>query len=151
MALRTGAPMPELIGATTWRNGEMGKGALAGSPVLIHFWSLSCSVCKDNLPRLTEWKAKYGPHGLKVVAVHMPREEEETDLSKVVAALEQFGITEPCAIDNKHTLTQAFGNHQAWVPYYFLFDSDGSLKSRGAGQAAADVLQDVLERRFSKV
>jgi thiol-disulfide isomerase/thioredoxin len=148
MPLRTGSPLPELSGATEWRNGDVSRESLLGSPVLIHFWSLSCYICKGNLPRLKEWKEIYGPQGLKVIAVHMPREENETELAKVEAALEQFSITEPCAIDNEHKLTEAFGNDQAWVPYYFLFDADGNLKSRGAGQAAADVLAGALARLF---
>jgi thiol-disulfide isomerase/thioredoxin len=148
MPLRTGTPLPELTGATDWRNGEASKESLAGSPVLIHFWSLSCYICKNNLPRLAEWKAKYAPQGLQLVAVHMPREEDETDLAKVEAALALYQITEPCAIDNEHALANAFGNDQAWVPYYFLFDADGNLKSRGAGQAAADVVGGALERLY---
>ena len=148
MPLRTGSPLPEFSGATEWRNGTVSRESLLGSPTLIHFWSLSCYICKNNLPRLREWKEKYGPQGLKVIAVHMPREEDETDTTKVEAALELFSITEPCAIDNEHALTQAFGNDQAWVPYYFLFDAEGNLKSRGAGQAAADVLAGALARLF---
>lgn len=148
MPLRTGSPLPELTGATEWRNGEVSRESLLGSPVLIHFWSLSCYICKNNLPRLNEWKVAYAPQGLKVIAVHMPREEDETELAKVEAALEQFSITEPCAIDNEHKLTEAFGNDQAWVPYYFLFDAEGNLKSRGAGQAAADILGGALARLF---
>ena len=148
MPLRTGSPMPELTGATDWRNGRVSRESLLISPTLVHFWSLSCSICKNNLPRLQEWKESYSPKGLKVVAIHMPREEDETDITRVETALQLFSILEPCAIDNEHKLADAFGNDQAWVPYYFLFDGEGNLKSRGAGQAAADLLGDALARLF---
>lgn len=148
MPLRTGSPLPELTGATEWQGGEVSRESLLGSPTLIHFWSLSCYICKNNLPRLKEWKEKYAPQGLKVIAVHMPREENETELAKVEEARQLFQIVEPCAIDNQHALAEAFGNDQAWVPYYFLFDAEGNLKSRGAGQAAADVVGGALARLF---
>jgi thiol-disulfide isomerase/thioredoxin len=148
MPLRVGTEMPDLGGATEWLNGSVSRDTLLGSPTLIHFWSLSCYICKNNLPRLQEWKARYEPLGLKVIAVHMPREEAETDVEKVRDAIAQFGITEPCAVDNEHALATAYGNDQAWVPYYFLFDADGRMKSRGAGQAAADTLDGALKRLF---
>ncbi|MGC4045569.1 MAG: redoxin domain-containing protein [Armatimonas sp.] len=146
MPLRSGSDMPSLAGATEWIGEPQSREALLGSPTFIHFWSISCYICKDNLPRLKGWIDEYAPQGVKFVAVHMPREEVETDIEKVKAAIAEFGIPGPCAVDNQHTLTQAFGNDQAWVPYYFLFDAEGKLKSRGAGNAAADTLEGALKR-----
>lgn len=41
--------MPELVGATTWLNGEVTKAELVGKkPTLIHFWSVSCHLCKEQ-------------------------------------------------------------------------------------------------------
>jgi thiol-disulfide isomerase/thioredoxin len=138
--------MPELTGATEWIGEPTSREALLGSPTFIHFWSVSCYICKDNLPRLQGWIDEYAPKGVTFVAVHMPREENETDVEKVKAAMVALGIPGPCAIDNEHALSEAFGNDQAWVPYYFLFDAEGKLKSRGAGQAAADTLEGALKR-----
>lgn len=139
--------MPSLSGATEWIAGEpQTREALIGSPVFIHFWSVSCYICKGNLDRLKGWIAEYEPKGVKFIAVHMPREEAKTDVEKVKAAMAEFGIPGPCAIDNEHAMSNDFGNDQAWVPYYFLFDAEGKLKSRGAGQAAADTLEGALQR-----
>lgn len=149
MALRTGADIPSLAAATDWIGGAVETTSLVGSPTLIHFWSVSCHVCKTNLPRVQEWKEKYGPQGLKFVAVHMPRELVETNLDLVEEAVETYSLTEPCAVDNDHALAEAFGNTETWVPYYFLFDADGKLKGRGAGYAAADTLGSTLTRYFA--
>ena len=102
MALRIGNEMPPLEGATEWFNGSL-EGTLdetAGKVTLIHFWSLSCGMCKDNLPRIAEWREEKRNSGLRVVAVHMPRNPADTDLDAVREALAKYQITEPCAIDN---------------------------------------------------
>src|SRR5207302_8915865 len=50
MPMRIGASMPSLEGATEWLSSsaqEVLKDT-EGRTVLIHFWSLSCGMCKDN-------------------------------------------------------------------------------------------------------
>jgi thiol-disulfide isomerase/thioredoxin len=49
---------------------------------LVHFWAVSCGICKDKMPQLNEIKKKYGPMGLQTVAVHMPRYEADTDWTR---------------------------------------------------------------------
>ncbi|MEH7470056.1 TlpA family protein disulfide reductase, partial [Priestia megaterium] len=40
--------MPELTGATSWINDEVTKEDLVGDKAtLIHFWSVSCHLCKE--------------------------------------------------------------------------------------------------------
>lgn len=147
MPLRIGADMPELTGATDWLNGAaVRREELIGAPTLVHVWSVSCYCCKKNLPTLREWKREYGPLGLKVVAVHMPRAEDETDVAKVCAAAEEFGITEPCAVDNEHAVKDAFLNEHGFVPAYYLFDAEGKLRSRTAGDAGLRMLEGALKR-----
>src|SRR6266849_1189358 len=104
MAIRIGTEMPSLEGATEWVNGtaEAALAAAKGHPTLVHFWSLSCGMCKDNLPRVREWRDKYRDGGLRVLAVHMPRYPADIDAVAVHAAIAEQDITEPCAIDNEH-------------------------------------------------
>ena len=47
MPLRTGSTLPALGGAAAWINGEPAAEELAGKPVLVHFWSVSCHICHD--------------------------------------------------------------------------------------------------------
>jgi hypothetical protein len=39
-------------------------------------------------------------------------------------------------------------NEQGWVPVYYLFDADGKLKSRAAGEFGIGVLTTALEKMF---
>ncbi len=51
-------------------------------------------------------------------------------------------------VDNRHKLKDAFLNEQGWVPVYYLFDAEGRLKSRGAGEYGIGVVAQALEKMF---
>ena len=136
--------MPELTGATEWINGEVNTADLKGHPTLVHFWAKSCHICHENMPTVQQWRKEYADKGLKVVAIHMPRQEEDTDLEAVRADIAAMGIEEPCAIDNQHTIGETFQS-QYW-PAYFLFDRNGEMRSRAAGDAGTKMLETALQR-----
>lgn len=148
MPMRIGTPMPLLDGATSWFGGtEAHAEAMArGKPTIIHFWSLSCGICKENLPRIAEWREAGKAQSLSVIAVHMPRYESDTDVEAVREAVATYGITEPCAVDNEHKLRDAFQNDQGYVPAYYLFDAEGKLRSFAAGERGLDLLKASLDR-----
>ena len=141
MPLRTGSEMPSLDGVSTWINGGAPKAEdLAGKPVLVHFWSLSCYICHDVAGTVSGWRDTYGPQGLAVVAIHQPRGPEELDAAKVTAdAHGPMGITQPNAIDSEHTIVQRFENQ--FVPAYYLFDKEHKLVHRQAGDRGFDRLE----------
>ena len=150
MAMRIGDAMPSLDGATTWFNGSLEDATkdINGKPVLVHFWAVSCGICKDKMPQLNEIKKKYGDLGLETIAVHMPRYEADTDLDTVDQAMRDNNIAEQTAVDSLHKLKDAFQNEQGWVPVYYLFDAEGKLKTRAAGEFGISVLQGALDKMF---
>jgi len=148
MGMRIGTEIPRLDGATEWFGGTQAHAeeALKGQPTLIHFWSVSCGVCKDNMPRVAEWRDSLKERGLRVIAVHMPRYEADTNVEQVRDAIATNSITEPCAVDNEHKLKDAFQNDQGYVPAYYLFDGEGKLRSFAAGERGLDLLKSNLDR-----
>ena len=148
MPMRIGTEMPSLEGATEWFNatGAAAEAEAEGHPTLVHFWSLSCGTCKENLPRVAEWREGRAGDGLRVVAVHMPRYEADTDVEAVREAVATYGITEPCAVDNGHRLRDAFQNEQGYVPAYYLFDAEGRLRGFAAGEFGVKVITPALDR-----
>jgi thiol-disulfide isomerase/thioredoxin len=140
--------MPRLAGATQWFGGPEAhaEAEASGHPTLVHFWSLSCGVCKENMPRIAAWRDELKERGLRVIAVHMPRYESDTDVESVREAIATNAITEPCAIDNEHKLKDAFQNDQGYVPAYYLFDGEGRLRSFAAGERGLDLLKSTLDR-----
>lgn len=138
-------PMPELEGATAWLDGEVTKSELVGEkPTLIHFWSISCHLCKEAMPKVNEFRDEYSDK-LNVVAVHMPRSEDDLDLEKIKAVAEEHGITQPIFVDSEHKLTEAFENQ--YVPAYYVFDKDGNLRHFQAGGSG----MKMLEKRVNRV
>ncbi|MFN2532350.1 MAG: TlpA disulfide reductase family protein [Pyrinomonadaceae bacterium] len=148
MAMKIGTQMPRLEGATEWFGGTQAhaEAEVAGHPTLIHFWAASCGICKDNLQRVAQWRDEKKESGLRVVAIHMPRYESDTDTEAVRELIARFGLTEPVAIDNEHKLREAFQNDQGFVPAYYLFDSEGRLKNFAAGERGVDMLKSAIER-----
>ena len=148
MPMRIGTQMPSLDGATEWFGATQAhaEAESAGHPTLVHFWSVSCGICKDNMPRVSEWRDEKATEGLRVIAVHMPRYEADTDTEAVREAIAIYKITEPCAVDNRHTLREAFQNDQGYVPAYYLFDAEGKLRGFAAGERGLNMIAPVIER-----
>ncbi len=144
MPLRSGSPLPELAGAECWINGETSRDELLGSPVLIHFFAKSCPICHDNMPTVEGWRETYASKGLKVIGIHMPREEADTDVGAVTADIEAMNMTEPIAIDNQHVIGDRFEN-KLW-PAYYLFDETGAMRGRAAGYAGLKMIEGPLHR-----
>jgi thiol-disulfide isomerase/thioredoxin len=140
--------MPSLDGATEWFGATQAHAEVESRnrPTLVHFWSVSCGICKENMPRVGEWRDARHDEGLRVIAVHMPRYEADTDVEAVREAISKYNITEPCAVDNEHKLRDAFQNEQGYVPAYYLFDAEGKLKCFAAGERGLNMLTSALER-----
>jgi thiol-disulfide isomerase/thioredoxin len=148
MGMRIGTPMPSLAGATEWFGGTQAQAEAdaLGQPTLIHFWATSCGICKENMPRVASWRDELRDKGLRVIAVHMPRYESDTDVEQVRDMITTHEITEPVAIDNEHKLRDAFQNDQGYVPAYYLFDREGKLRGFAAGERGLDLLKATLDR-----
>jgi hypothetical protein len=98
------------------------------------------------MPRIGEWRDGRRDTGLRVIAIHKPRYEADTDVETVREAIAKYNITEPCAVDNEHKLRDVFQNEHGYVPAYYLFDAQGKLKSFAAGERGLDMLTSALER-----
>lgn len=143
MKLRT--PMPELTGSTAWLNGEVTTSELVGEkPTLIHFWSISCGLCKEAMPNVNDFRDQYKDE-LNVVAVHMPRSEKDVDLEEIKKVAAEHDITQPIFVDSELKLTDVFENQ--YVPAYYVFDKDGQLRHFQAGGSG----MKMLEKRVNRV
>jgi len=137
--------MPELNGAVEWLNGQLTKEELIGEkPTLIHFWSVSCHLCKEAMPQVNEFRDQYRDK-LNVVAVHMPRSEDDLNLEDIKKVAAEHDITQPIFVDSEHKLTDAFENQ--YVPAYYVFDKTGALRHFQAGGSG----MKMLEKRVNRV
>jgi len=145
MPLRMDSPMPSIEGGTDWFNTEpLANTDFQGHPTLVHFWAVSCHSCKDSLPDVVSWVDKFAADGLKLLSVHMPRQESDTSIASVKEAIEEYGIKQPCVVDNTHAIADAFQNK--FVPAFYLFDKEGKLRHFQAGEKAAKMVEPVIQR-----
>ncbi len=145
MPLRMDAPLPSLEGGTDWFNSPpITEEDLKGHPVLIHYWAISCGICKESLPDLNRWIVEYGSKGLKIISVHMPRQESDTDVAEVKKAIDEYEVRQPCVVDNWHTITDRFENK--YVPALYLFDADHKMRHFQAGEKAIKMTEPVVQR-----
>ncbi len=147
MPMRLHTPVPSLEGVTQWLNDKPDLEEAEGQPLLVYFWAMSCHICHANMPKLEAWREAYVPRGLKMISIHCPRMKTDADVKKVKFACEEYGIEEPCGIDNMHKAKKAFDN-ELW-PAYFLFDRAGNLKCRAAGKAGLAMLEPKLENMLN--
>lgn len=138
-------PMPELTGATEWLNGEVTKADLVGEkPTLIHFWSISCHLCKEAMPQVNQFRDDFKGK-LNVVAVHMPRSENDLNIDEIKQVASEHGITQPIFVDSELKLNEIFENQ--YVPAYYVFDREGKLRHFQAGGSG----MKMLEKRVNRV
>lgn len=146
MTLRLRSPLPSFANVTEWVNGEVDSTELEGQPILVHFWSVSCHMCKESLPVINVWREQYEQEfGLKVIGVHMPRSEKDTDLDAAKAVIAEYDLVHPIMLDNEHSVVDAFENE--YVPAYYLFDGNHQLRHFQAGEKGLQM----VEQRLNKV
>jgi len=144
--MKVDSPMPSFAGVTEWLNQVTPNPAEAkGRPILVHFWSLSSEVSQANLSQLAELRDRRKREGLRVIAVHLPDSEAEVDTRLVREAIARLNLTEPCALDNEHTLRDAFLDGHATAPAYYLFDIEQNLRTFSTGQNGLLNLEDELD------
>jgi len=138
-------PMPALAGATEWLNGQVTREDLIGEkPTLIHYWSISCHLCKEAMPQVNQFRDEYKGK-LNVVAVHMPRSENDLNIDEIKQVANEHDITQPIFVDSELKLADAFQNE--YVPAYYVFDKDGNLRHFQAGGGG----MKMLEKRVNRV
>ncbi len=146
MALRMRSPLPSFDGVASWINGvEPRSEELRGHPVVVSFWSLSCYQCHDTAASVAALREKYAPQGVIFLAVHQPRSQDELDIAKVTTdAHDEMHLTQPCAIDNEHTIVDRFSNE--FVPGFYVFNRNHEMRYFQAGAKGLERLETAISR-----
>lgn len=143
MPMRLYAELPAFEGVTDWVNGKVDKEALRGKTVLVHFWAVSCHLCKEEFPIVNHWREAYGErYPLQLVGVHIPRSDADRDAGPVMEAIRKYELTHPVIIDNARTVSDAFGN--PCVPAYYLFDENLKLRHSHMGERGLRLVNERL-------
>ena len=140
-------PAPELVGITQWLNAESnqppGLSALRGRVVLVDFWTCSCINCKRDAPYLNAWYERYRDQGLLIIGVHTPEFRFEQKPENVQAAIREYGIQYPVALDNGYQTWRAYHN-QYW-PAKYLIDKNGIVVYRTFGEGRYEETEQKIQ------
>ncbi|HEU5047022.1 MAG TPA: cytochrome c biogenesis protein DipZ [Rickettsiales bacterium] len=139
-ALSSPYEAPEIAGITDWLNSPpLTLASLKGKVVLVDFWTYSCINCIRTLPYITQWDKLYRDKGLVIIGVHSPEFEFEKKPENVKAALAQYGIHYPVALDS-HLSTWSNFNNLYW-PAHYLIDQQGRVVYTHFGEGGYDVTE----------
>jgi peroxiredoxin len=122
------------VTVATLDGGELALGSVARKgPILLTFWALWCSPCKQELRALQTLYEKYASKGFTVVAIN---QDTPRSVAKVRSYVASQSFTFPVALDPNGQLLQKF-NGQA-IPYSLFIDSTGAVVHSSVGYLPGD-------------
>ena len=116
---------------------------LRGRVVLVEFWTFGCDNCRNTLPAVKEWDAKYRDRGLTIVGVHTPETQNEYRISSVREEVPALGVKYAVVTDNDYTTWKAYGV-EAW-PTILVIDKQGRIRWLHVGEGKYDETESVIK------
>jgi thiol-disulfide isomerase/thioredoxin len=116
---------------------------LRGRVVLVEFWTFGCDNCRNTLPSVKEWDARYRDRGLTIVGVHTPETQSEYVIDIVRREVPSLGIKYAVVTDNDYTTWKAYGV-EAW-PTMFVIDKQGRIRWMHVGEGRYDETESVIK------
>jgi thiol-disulfide isomerase/thioredoxin len=128
----------------TWINSEtLTVEKLSGHVVLVEFWTYGCYNCRNTLPHVRNWDAKYRDQGLTIVGVHTPETDSEYTVDNVRREVTSLSIKFPVVTDNDYKTWKAYGV-EAW-PTIFVLDKQGRIRWAHVGEGRYDATENVIK------
>lgn len=127
-----GKSAPEITGKTWLNSTPLSLAGLRDKVVLVEFWTLGCSNCRNVEPYVKEWHAKYSSQGLVVVGVHTPEFNYEKELDNLREYIDTHRIRHAVVVDNDFAIWNRFGNR--YWPTLYLIDKTGAICSVKIGE-----------------
>ncbi len=115
-----------------------------GKPVLLSFWSTTCSICIAEMPDLVNLYHRYHPKGFELISVTMPYDRPD----RVIEMSKQHGLPFPVALDIFGDVALAFGGVNA-TPTHILINADGQIIDRFVGRIDPAKLGDTIAQQLN--
>jgi thiol-disulfide isomerase/thioredoxin len=145
---KSAAAAPEFA-AGEWINSEpQSLTSLRGRVVLVDFWTFGCFNCRNTLPLIKQWDARYREKGLTVVGVHSPEFDEEKNVENVRREVAELGIKYAVVTDNDYATWRAY-DVSAW-PTIFVLDKSGRIRWTHVGEGAYDQTEQVIQKLLAE-
>jgi thiol-disulfide isomerase/thioredoxin len=137
------APAAPEFAKGDWINSDpLTLNKLRGRVVLVEFWTFGCYNCRNTLPAVKEWDARYRERGLTIVGVHTPETTSEYNIDNVRREVPGLGIKYPIVTDNDYATWKAYGV-EAW-PTILIVDKQGRIRWLHVGEGRYDETENVI-------
>jgi thiol-disulfide isomerase/thioredoxin len=137
------SPAPAFA-AGIWINSEtLPLEKVSGRVVLVEFWTYGCYNCRNTLPHVRNWDAKYRDQGLTIVGVHTPETDSEYLIDNVRREVTSLNIKFPVVTDNDYKTWRAYGV-EAW-PTVFVLDKQGRIRWAHVGEGRYEETENVIK------
>lgn len=142
-------PLAPEISSGTWINSDpLTLKSLRGRVVIVDFWTFGCYNCRNTLPALKSWDARYRDQGLTIIGVHTPELELERNIETVRREIAKLDIHYPIVTDNDNLTWNAY-NVNAW-PTWFVIDKSGRLRWMHVGEGAYEETERLIKQLLAE-
>ena len=117
--------------------------ALAGGPVVLAFFKVSCPTCQYAFPFLERLFKAYGSKGITLAGI------SQNDAKETVAFAKDFGVTFPLLLDDTHRYPASNAYGLTNVPTIFWIAQDGEIEVSSVGWVKADV--ELINRKMAEI
>lgn len=114
--------------------------AYRGKTVLGVFWSVSCAICAEEIPRLNELYQQRARYNLEIIGFNMPYDRPDWTVSFVRKRAMQY----PVSLDVSGEIARGFGGVRA-TPTVVLIDKHGRIVWKRVGRTDFDKLKQQLD------
>jgi peptide-methionine (R)-S-oxide reductase len=139
---------PELSSGTWINSDPLTLKSLRGRVVVVDFWTFGCYNCRNTLPSVKSWDARYRDKGLTIIGVHTPELQPERNVANVRREVAALGIQYPVVTDNDNTIWNAY-HVEAW-PTWFVIDKLGHVRGMHVGEGAYDETEQLINKLLAE-
>ena len=112
----------------------------AGKALLINFWATWCAPCREEMPMLADFQARYGDQGLQVLGIALD------DVEPVQRFADSIDINYPLLMSDDTTPDLMYKyNEVGAIPFSLITDKNGVVVETKLGVFTADELAAMIE------
>jgi len=129
----------EMVGLRDLDGQPLRLADLRGDPVWLSFFATWCPPCQEETPVLREAHERFGPRGLKMIAVSV----QETTADDVAAWAETYDLRYPIGFDATSAVFHAYDGFG--LPTHVFIDRDGVIRHLQYGPLDLEQIATIVE------